>query len=387
MNVAELFPPDGKVQRIYCDHCGSHLDLVFEDFDDDVSGVHISLSGLPMLRCPKCATTHLPDRSRFALIELHRKAFEKGSGVVRVDRRKTGTDFGFTKVPFEYDSDDYHYIPGLTREFDKGFLTPVFFKKEVLIKYDVHPSYRVSFASRTYGDIRHGDDFSIPFGINRFGRVVMWLGDIAKLPEGEQYYLKSENVASDHSIGSEFYDGQIECKFTERTPEDQLFEQRSRFLEACFRKFGAKIAHLENEVLDLALLVRRPVVDTPGERRNVADSLNKIYLESFDNKALERLLTAQGENGANLGTLKRLQKLMETVDPSADVAGHMSPLYVLYDVRVAYSHLTSEASQADKLIYVRQRLGLPQDADFFGLYDKLVAELSMAFGKLAEVLE
>ena len=97
-------------------------------------------------------------------------------------------------------------------------------------------------------------------------------------------------MASDHSIGSEFYDGQIECKFTERTREDQLFEQRSRFLEACFRKFGAKIAHLENEVLELALLVRRPVVDTPGERRNVADSLNKIYLESFDNKALERLL-------------------------------------------------------------------------------------------------
>lgn len=37
----------------------------------------------------------------------------------------------------------------------------------------------------------------------------MWLGDIARLPDAEQYYLRSENIDSDHSIGSEFYDGQI----------------------------------------------------------------------------------------------------------------------------------------------------------------------------------
>ena len=72
----------------------------------------------------------------------------------------------------------------------------------------------------------------------------MWLGDIATLPENEQFYLRSENVPSDHSIGSEFYDGQIECRLTDRTPEDQLFEQRSRFLEGFFAKFGQKAAHL-----------------------------------------------------------------------------------------------------------------------------------------------
>lgn len=387
MDVADLFPPSGKVQRIYCDHCANHLDLTFQDFEDKVSGVHIALNGLPVLRCPKCAAIHLPDRSRFALIELHRKAITKGVDRVKVSRKKTSTDFGFTKVLFQYDSDDYHYIPGLTREFDKGFLTPVFFNREVLIKYDSHPSYRVSFASGTYGDIRQGDDFSIPFGINRFGRVVMWLGDVAKLPENEQHYLRSENVPSDHSIGSEFYDGQIESKFTDRTLEDQLFEKRSRFLDACFHRFGQKVAHLEKEVLDLAISVRRPVVDTSVEHRNIADTLNKIYIESFDNKALEKLLATQGQDGAKLGSLKRLQKLVESVDSSADIAGFMSPLYVLYDLRVVYSHLGSGASQEEKLESVRQRLGLGTGADLFAIYDKLVPALGSAFGKLAEVLE
>lgn len=387
MNVADLFPSSGKVQRIYCDKCSAHLDLSFSDFDDDVSGVHISLSGLPVLVCPSCSSTYLPDRSRFAVIELHRQAITKKSNLVTVKRNKTARDFGFTKVTFQYDSDDYNYIPGLSREFDEGFLTPVFFNKEVLIKYDVHPSYRVTFASRTYGSIRQGSDFDIPFGINRNGRLVMWLGDIARLPENEQFYLRSENIPSDHSIGPEFYDGQIEAIFTDRPPEDQLFEQRSLFFEAGFSRFGEKLAHLEKEVLDLAISIRRPVVDTPAERRNIADALNKVYLESLDNKALERVLSKLGQDAAKLGSLKRLQKLLETVAPTEDIAGAMSPLYVLYDLRVAYSHLGSEEGQEEKLRFVRERLVLPIGADLFSIYDTIVPTLRGAFAKLSEVLK
>jgi hypothetical protein len=360
------------------------MDLSFTDFDEEVSGVHMSVSGLPVLRCPACNVPNLPDRSRVALINLHQQAIEKKSKFVTVKRRKTSKNYGFTNVPFQYDSDDYTYIPGLWREFDEGFLTPVFFKKEVLIKYDIHPDYRVTFASRTYGGIRQGDDFEISFGINRNGRLVMWLGDIARLPENEQFYLRSENVPSDHSSGSEFYDGQIECKFTDRAPEDQLFEQRSRFLEACFARFRKKIAHLESEVLGLAISVRRPVVDTPDQCHSVADALNKIYIESFNNKALEELLKTHGHDAPSSGSLKRLQKLVEVISPGEDVAKAMSPFYVLYDLRVACSHLSSHEMQAEKLRCVKERLRLPEEADLFGIYDALIFALRTAFEKLGQ---
>ncbi len=386
MNVADLFPPSGKVQRIYCGSCNGHMELSFVDFDDEISGVHVAVSGLPHLTCPACGDSYLPDRSRFALIELHRQAFEKGSSSVSVVRRKTARDFCFTKIPFLYDSDDYSYIPGLVREFDEGFLTPLFFKKEVLLKYDVHPSYRVAFASSTYGTILQGSDFQLPFGINRNGLLVMWLGDVARLPENEQYYLRSENVASDHSIGSEFYDGQIECKFTDRTLEDQLFEQRSRFIEAGFARFGVKLAHLEKEVLELALTIRRPVIDTPAERRNIADSLNKVYLESLNNKGLEGILVGLGQDAAKLGSLKRLQKIVEMTESEADAATLMSPLYVLYDLRVAYSHLASDAGQEERLGKIKTRLGLPAAADLFAIYDSIVPRLHAAFNGLADAL-
>lgn len=383
MEVSDLFPPEGKVQRLYCDHCESHLDLSFDEFDHDVSGIRIQLQGIPILLCPQCGGKHYPDRSRISLIELHKRGFTSGDFHVRVVRNKTASDFGFTKIPFEYDSDDYHYIPGLSRPFNQGFLTPVFFSREVLIKYDVHPSYKIKFASRTYGEISQ-DDFSIPFGINRHGKLVMWLGDIAKLPEKEQYYLLSENLPSDHSIGSEFYEAQIECIFTDRAPEDDLFASRSDFIEMFHSHFGTRPTHLQKEVLDVAIALRRPVVDTPAERRDVADQLNKVYLESMDNGALGSLVSAKGLKPKGTGNLKRLQALLEDANPNADIHNAMCPLYVLYDLRVAYLHLGSDAGREQLLGTVRKRLGIDANADLFTIYDALVPAMRDSFGKLSE---
>jgi hypothetical protein len=210
------------------------------------------MSELPQLRCDVCNRSYLPDRTRFAIIRTFEDALKRGSTGVTVNRKKIEEDFGFTKIKFLYDPDDYYYIPGLVRDWDKGFLTPVFFNRRVLIKFDHSEDYELKFASRTYGTI-YTDQEYISFGINSNNKVVLWLGDIAKLPESEQFYLRSENVESDHNIGSEFYDGQIECKFTDATPEDDLVSARSAFLDAASKCFGLSISHLNEETLSRLL--------------------------------------------------------------------------------------------------------------------------------------
>lgn len=221
MKISDIIPADGAFQRIYCRICNDHSDLAYVDFDHVVSGISIQIDGLPTLLCPSCGADNLPDLSRLAIVDVHRRTLSQSKSAVHVGRRKRTDKFHFTDVPFQYDPDDYWYIPGLHRSFDTGFLQPVFFKRAVLLKYNNSPAYRVQFASTTYGQIMTADDY-ISFGVNRHGNVVMWLGDIAKLPKDEQFYLRSENVPSDHSIGSEFYDGQIEVVFTHH-------RQRTRF--------------------------------------------------------------------------------------------------------------------------------------------------------------
>jgi hypothetical protein len=386
MDLKDVFPPSGHIQDLYCDACEGHLDLAFTDFHEDVSGIDISIKGLPVLHCAKCRKDYLPDDSRFAIIEHHKMATEKGVSTVRVKRSKMVKEFGLTKVPFLYEADDYFHIPGLYRPFDVGFLTPVFFNRKALLKYDADPAYQVKFASTTYGTI-DTEDSSIAFGINKHGKLVMWLGDIAKLPESEQYYLRSENVPSDHSIGSDFYEGQIDCIYTPPSLENNLFALRSAFLEACSERFGTKIAQLDTEVYDLALGFIGPVIDTEKTRTHVADTLNKIYIESFDNGALGAVMTKARLDPKSLGSLKRLQAVLTSITDDQVVASTLSPFYVLYDLRVAYSHLTPAASAAAKLKLVTDRLGIAEGAGLMAIYVALTAAMTASFEKLIEIVK
>jgi hypothetical protein len=386
MELSDVSPKHGQVQRLYCHQCGGYLDLTFGEFKENVSGIDINIAGLPYLHCPKCNLYRLPDDSRVTIIHLHEQATKRGLRTVNITRNKSNQEYGFSTVSFMYDSDDHKYIPGLKRPFDEGYLTPVFFNKEVLLKYDASPTYRLSFASTTYGEIRQGENFSIPFGLNKSGKAIMWLGDVARLPEAEQYYLRSENIESDHSIGSEFYDGQIEAKFTDLSQEDTLFKRRSEFLEVCFKRFGEKLAHLDEEVYNLAITFNGPIVDSDKERRHVADTMNKIYIESFDNKALRRVLGNLGDDRKNSGRLKRLQRILEHVTGREKASNLMSPFDVLQKLRDAYSHLGSKEGSEEELANVKLRLGLSSEAGLFEIYESLIDALSKALHELTRLI-
>ncbi len=361
------------------------MDLDFPPFAELVSGVQINISNLPHLHCPKCNLNYLTDRTRLMIVELHRQAVERGSDLVNVNRNKKETDYKFSEVPFLVDADDYYYIPGLYRSFDIGFLTPLFFNKRVLSKFDTLPDYRVRFASQSYGTIDMESDY-IPFGINRHGKVIMWLGDVAGLPESEQFYLRSENVESDHSIGSEFYDGQIECKFTDPPAEAVAIKMRSEFAKAFEVEFGVELYHLDEELIGVIAGLTPPVVDTEKERKHVFDSLNRIFVESINNSKLEKLLKKLGATATSNGSLKRLQAILETKDPSGKIANALVPFFVTYDLRLAYSHLTSLSRREELLTTSTTRLGVAEDVQLPKLYEALLQQIIAAIDELRMIV-
>jgi len=385
MELSELPPKDGA-QRAYCEACKGPLDLVFVRFHDMVSGIEIDMNDVPQLECPACGLRTLPDRTRFFIMHAHQIATKEDSPILKRDRNKIAQNFGFTDVPFQYDPDDYYYYPGLERPWDTGFLTPLFFNRSVLTKYDADPRYLIRFASPTYGDVAFEDQFSFPFGINRHGHLLMWLGDVAKLPKPEQYYLMSENRPSDHCIASEFYDAQIECIFTDQPRESVLFAARSDFLVACFERWGAKLAHLDTEVLDLAATLRRPVHDTQAKRHSVSDVLNKVHLESLDNAKIGAILSGADIECRGKGSLKRLQALLDTVGNPARVSVLMSPFYALYDFRIAYSHLSSSEGSAAKMKTVTDRLAIAADGSLHEIYDKLLSAMTASYVELTAIV-
>ena len=388
LTIKDIFPEKGHVQRLYCDDCNTLMDLTFIDFDAEVTGVHIIIEGLPFLKCHACGKEHWTERSRFAVIKTHENAIKAGNNRVFVKRQKIEKSFGFTEIPFVYDPDDYHYIPGLSRPFNEGFLTPVFFNRSVLLKFDTRPDYRLKFVSKTYGSIINDDKgFIVAFGLNRKNLVVMWLGDIAELPESEQYYLKSENVPSDHCLGSEFYEGQLECVFTERSPEDKLFKLRSEFIDICYKKFGQKIAQLEEEVLDRALDFNEPVVDTKKERRHISNTMDEIYVESLNTKALKKLAQEAGvKELEKLKGLKLFQVWLQALFPNEDVHNLVSPFFILNDLRIANAHISSMQKQEVRMLSVFERMSLKEDTGFIEVYCNLRDRLTESYERLKALM-
>jgi len=212
--------------ELKCKRCGSWLSLAFKDRTITRNNIRLLIRSCPILRCKKShfsrsltrdvgkqpysspipirksksgftvLTLHytVDPKNRFQLFgpkifsQLKRQRKKRHEMNLKIPRRR----FNYCKVLFSYDARDYYYFPGLYRASGNGYLTPVFFNKEVLLKYIYHPDCAVNIGSDTYGTIHTRDQGSIAFGVNRSDRVIMWLGDIDQLSETEQHYLRSE---------------------------------------------------------------------------------------------------------------------------------------------------------------------------------------------------
>jgi hypothetical protein len=291
-------------------------------------------------------------------------------------------------VSFQYDRIDQQYIPGLAHAAD-GFLTPVFFSKDILTYFYNHPDYAVSFGSDTYGTIYTRDGY-ISFGLNEHGKLIMWLGDLDDLERRDQLMLLAHNVPSDHSIGCEFYEGQIEAVFTELSQEQRLIQTSGEFASAVIERFDRmKVFKMDAEAAELLSQLRRPVHFMEAEFGDSMEIMTKLFVERIDiapMKSMLRETLGQGEleRKGNLRELKTLQLWVETILKYEEASRILAPLFVLYDLRVAYKHLLPRETADEKKKSCLERLGLAGGTPLEKLYDVLTQKLEQAFFPLTK---
>ncbi len=290
-------------------------------------------------------------------------------------------------VDFKFDKEDYHKIQGLYRgESNKPFLVPVFFEKECLIKYFYSPQYRCELCSETYGTIYH-DDFYISFGINKNGKVIMWLGDLEELPENEQIYLFSHNIDSDHDIASEFYDAQINVIFTNPIKEVELLLQKSKINKISGGKLGFKIFQTEHKDTDKILSqcskYKSILINREDDFKRFISEWNEILIEDISKKDFIKYLESKNiEVKEGLGAIKLFERLIKEVLNIKD--NIILPYYVLYDLRLWADHKECEKEFKDSL----ERLSLNEkESDNYKLiYDTLIEKLRDFHNKIIKLI-
>jgi len=264
-----------------------------------------------------------------------------------------------------------------------GYLTPVYFNKQVLIRYLYDSRFYCDFASETYGTVGN-DDFSISFGINKNGSVVMWVGDIMhNIPQKEQFYLLVENIEPEGDAKSEFYEAQINAEFTEPPLEIKTLnavEKLNSTFESKFSCFLYKERSIE-ERIDEARRYKRILMNDTDDFKRFITELNEIINESTNNAALRALLKSKGvdfEKGS------KGNKLLEKVYASvlSDNNNLIAPFFFLYNLRLWAAHTGKD----DVLVDVTNKLGLSKDSEFKEVLDALLESILHSSEKLVELI-
>jgi len=289
----------------------------------------------------------------------------------------------FDHLDFKYDARDYYLIPGLFRGFDEGYLTPVFFDKDILLYYNSHPDYSVQLYSFSSGNIYYKGSplFNWGFGINRNGKIFKWLGDLSedfksKKMEPHLKRFQASNIDSDHDIASKFYLSQnpftIEDAFQESDNENKIFSLKNRFEESVKKKFGLVLSKLDIE--HLSDYYKHPILNEREQIFSSYLSLNKYLIENLEQDSLRSYLHQNGYSEKDLKGLKSIklfERFLKIVLGKENIDDLMTPVYVLYDLRQLHGHL-SDKSFATKYNFCKKRLGTHHKIRDFTLFQKVI---------------
>ena len=210
-----------------------------------------------------------------------------------------------------------------------NYLTPVSFRKDVLNRYYNRPEkYKVS-----DGFLRCGAIWGIPIDNHHSSRVCAWLGDLGRLPCGEQKHWRMHNIPSLPGVSATFFRRQILAKPTDSHCPEHIFQMRYGELQrACESHLGWQLLlplgagdqyHLQN--------IRVPSHDEQPDFDGLVLGLTKILIDSLNEEKLNTLIP--DENNQHLrGSISRLEVVLNTCDAS-NASEHVGFLRKLQELR------------------------------------------------------
>ncbi len=187
------------------------------------------------------------------------------------------------------------------------FLTPIFFRKDVLTKYYSQPEkYSVS-----DGCLACGGLWSLHLDNNHPDHVMVFLGDLGFLSYKEQLYWKGFNVATKGKISHTAWKRSIEGEFTDPEKNDLFFKQQYIvFQEEWGNKFGWKFFRpLDKEDEYHFKTLHIPLTNEQKEFDEQVLSLVKIFIDSLNEKELGKELNITKKDAKGIDKLEEFLKI------------------------------------------------------------------------------
>jgi len=176
----------------------------------------------------------------------------------------------------------------------RDYLTPVYFKKDVLKKYFDNPS-RYTVAD---GMLHKLGLWGMRYGQNSQRIVHAWLGDLGRdLPHEEQLHWRQFNIPPEGGIGEVTWKRELAAEFANPIePTLRLKFELERFSRQWQEQFGWDVfLPLRDEDEHVLRAFHVPLTEDPGEFDQQVLYLAKILSDSINVKELRKLCTEPEE--------------------------------------------------------------------------------------------
>ncbi len=258
------------------------------------------------------------------------------------------------------------------------YLTPVYFKPEVLKKYYEKPSkYSVE-----DGYIRCGYFWGISYGRNSLGLVHVWLGDLGKyLPYEEQKHWRQYNIPPEGSIGEATFKRDILAEFVEPDEIIHIFKYEfEKFSQIWRAKMGWDLfLPLKDEDIHYFKTLHVPLSDDPLEFENQILAISKILNDSINNQKL-RSLIGSSEKIKGINLLERVLISYFNIEEKK-VKDMLQPLRDIQSLRSS-GVVHRKGSTYEK---IAKRLGL-YEKPYKDLFEKLLEQIIYMLRELQKYL-
>lgn len=172
------------------------------------------------------------------------------------------------------------------------FLTPIFFKKGVLDKYYSKPS---KYSVRD-GYFSHGNKWGINIDNNASTCVMVYLGDLGRLPHKEQQYWKLYNILKGY-VSPTSFKRDFQAEFCSPSEPSLIFKEK---FEVFNQKWRKKLSWDFFKPLTKEDRHHLKTLRVPANEQKEFDelvlSLNKILIDSLNVQEMKKNVTFEGQD-------------------------------------------------------------------------------------------
>lgn len=193
-----------------------------------------------------------------------------------------------------------------------NFLTPVYFNAEVLNRY----TYNADQYTIQDDNIIFLNQWNLPYTRNNSDKVIVWLGDLGRIPYKEQQYWRIYNEKPYGEVNDKFIKRQLMSQWTDAIgSEKKLFELIERLNKYFKEKYGDclfKELSEGDKQLKTAFII--PSNNSIPVYQTYLMQLCKITCERINTKLISTIVGKDkvlSEDGKQLKSLKQLQVLFE----------------------------------------------------------------------------